>query len=52
MEKLRIQYSKKNKKKEYTDLILALGNIPIETRDMLLMKYIAQCKLLHALSFF
>ena len=45
-------YIKKNKKKTHTGLISALDHIPPATRDQLLMKYIQQCKLTHALSFF
>lgn len=52
MEKLRFNYIKKNKKKEHSAIIIALGSIPNETRNNLLAKYIAQCKLLHALCFF
>ena len=52
MEKLRMYYMKKNKNKTHTGLIIALNHIPPATRDQLLMKYIQQCKLTHALSFF
>ena len=52
MEKRRFEYAKKNKKKEYSEIIAQLGAIPHDTRDHLLIKYIAQCKLLHALCFF
>ena len=52
MEKLRFSYIQKNKKKEYSNFIGALGVIPRDTRDKLLIKYIAQCKLTHALAFF
>lgn len=52
MQKLIVNYAKKNKKKEHSEIIGLINTIPNTTRDHLLIKYIAQCKLAHALCFF
>ena len=51
-DKLLYSYIAKNKKKEHSNMIRMLSDIKPETRDKFLLKYIARCKLTHALCFF